>query len=349
MCPDRDGLRHGVRRLPAGSSSSSASPSTCSAPLSSAFRSSATSSRRHAGSAAIPGSSWDALKHTRRARLRPSGSRPRERRAPGVEWDGASSKVACWVRRVEGDRFQVFAVDSAHLRLPGALVPTVARLLHVSLPRERLLRGRLARVRAAPRGASGTKYEIRDGHLWVRGGDHALGPGLIAPGLIRGRMRLFRVGQQVDRGADELEAAVAPVLGHQVPRSTASWWYVFGSATLALFAPADRHRGYFSALVSFPSADKKGSGASTSTTSLHSAGSCGPSISGAPTSPSDDAPHDPGLPLRRPQVSARDNWVAGVFLALHSRHGLHRPDPALEQDAYWGLRGSPASIAARAP
>ncbi|MBU6280992.1 cytochrome b N-terminal domain-containing protein [bacterium] len=30
--------------------------------------------------------------------------------------------------------------------------------------------------------------------------------------------------------------ALGPVLSHQVPRDTASWWYVFGSATLVLFA-----------------------------------------------------------------------------------------------------------------
>ena len=46
---------------------------------------------------------------------------------------------------------------------------------------------------------------------------------------------LFRV---VGRWIEErtgLGAAVAPVLAHQVPRSSASWWYVFGSATLTLF------------------------------------------------------------------------------------------------------------------
>src|SRR5207245_9647842 len=35
-----------------------------------------------------------------------------------VAWDGATAKVACWVRHIEGDRFQVFAVNCAHLGCP---------------------------------------------------------------------------------------------------------------------------------------------------------------------------------------------------------------------------------------
>src|ERR1700752_719723 len=28
-----------------------------------------------------------------------------------VQWDGATANIACWVRRVQGDRLQVFAVN----------------------------------------------------------------------------------------------------------------------------------------------------------------------------------------------------------------------------------------------
>ena len=35
-----------------------------------------------------------------------------------VAWDGATAKIACWVRHIEGDRFQVFAVNCAHLGCP---------------------------------------------------------------------------------------------------------------------------------------------------------------------------------------------------------------------------------------
>jgi ubiquinol-cytochrome c reductase cytochrome b subunit len=50
-------------------------------------------------------------------------------------------------------------------------------------------------------------------------------------------------------------AALAPALTHAVPRSTASWWYVFGSATLALFM-LQIATGICLALVYVPAADQ---------------------------------------------------------------------------------------------
>ncbi|MFM8410242.1 MAG: cytochrome b N-terminal domain-containing protein [Alphaproteobacteria bacterium] len=46
---------------------------------------------------------------------------------------------------------------------------------------------------------------------------------------------LSSIGAWIDERLGVSEA-LAPVLGHMVPRNTASWWYVFGSATLVLFA-----------------------------------------------------------------------------------------------------------------
>ena len=51
-----------------------------------------------------------------------------------------------------------------------------------------------------------------------------------------------------------LGAMVRPVMEHQVPRSSASWWYVFGSATLTLFV-MQIATGICLALVYLPSAD----------------------------------------------------------------------------------------------
>lgn len=40
-----------------------------------------------------------------------------------VPWDGETAKVACWVRRLEADRFQVFAINCAHLGCPVRWFP----------------------------------------------------------------------------------------------------------------------------------------------------------------------------------------------------------------------------------
>src|SRR5215471_1737750 len=34
------------------------------------------------------------------------------------EWDGQTAKIPCWVRRMEGDQFQIFAINSTHLGCP---------------------------------------------------------------------------------------------------------------------------------------------------------------------------------------------------------------------------------------
>jgi nitrite reductase/ring-hydroxylating ferredoxin subunit len=40
-------------------------------------------------------------------------------RNPAVNaWDGKTANIACWVRRVDGDTFQVFATNCAHLGCP---------------------------------------------------------------------------------------------------------------------------------------------------------------------------------------------------------------------------------------
>jgi ubiquinol-cytochrome c reductase cytochrome b subunit len=159
--------------------------------------------------------------------------------------------------------------------------------------------------------------------------------------------------QSVNRWIEErtgLEAAVAPVLGHQVPRSTASWWYVFGSATLALFV-LQIVTGICLALVYVPSADKAyesllylnyvaplgwflravhfwGSNAMVAVMTLHMIQVF---LFGAHKYPREMT------------------WVAGVFLFVCTL-GMAFTGQILrwDQDAYWGL-GIVASIAARAP
>lgn len=38
-------------------------------------------------------------------------------------WDGETANVACWVRHVEADKFQVFAINCAHLGCPVRWFP----------------------------------------------------------------------------------------------------------------------------------------------------------------------------------------------------------------------------------
>jgi Rieske Fe-S protein len=40
-----------------------------------------------------------------------------------LPWDGQTAKAACWVRRVEDEKFQVFAINCAHLGCPVRWFP----------------------------------------------------------------------------------------------------------------------------------------------------------------------------------------------------------------------------------
>ena len=62
--------------------------------------------------------------------------------------DGETDRTPCWVRRIQGEQFQVFAVNCAHLGLPGSLVCPV-RIIHVPVSRWRVLPGWLACLRTA--------------------------------------------------------------------------------------------------------------------------------------------------------------------------------------------------------
>ena len=40
-----------------------------------------------------------------------------------MPWDGATAKAACWVRRTQEEKFQVFAINCAHLGCPVRWFP----------------------------------------------------------------------------------------------------------------------------------------------------------------------------------------------------------------------------------
>jgi len=84
-------------------------------------------------------------------------------------WDGATANIPCWVRRQNGETFQVFAINCTHLGCPvrwfeeshlfmcpchgGAFYEDGS---HASGP--------------PPRGLYQYKYKVENGQLWVSGG-----------------------------------------------------------------------------------------------------------------------------------------------------------------------------------
>lgn len=86
-----------------------------------------------------------------------------------VDWDGASAKVACWVRHIQGGRFQVFAVNCAHLGCPVRWFPQ-SRLFMCPCHGGAYYEDGTHASGPPPRGLFEYEYEIRDGTLWVRGG-----------------------------------------------------------------------------------------------------------------------------------------------------------------------------------
>ena len=86
-----------------------------------------------------------------------------------VDWDGATAKIACWVRHVQGERFQVFAVNCAHLGCPVRWFAQSRLFMcpcHGGVYNEDGSRA----SGPPPRGLFQYEYEIREGQLWVRGG-----------------------------------------------------------------------------------------------------------------------------------------------------------------------------------
>jgi menaquinol-cytochrome c reductase iron-sulfur subunit len=115
-----------------------------------------------------PFTSWIALgpvggfpeNQTRLAKYRNPNARP---------WDGTTADIPCWVRRIGGEQFQIFAINCTHLGCPvrwfqdshlfmcpchgGAFYEDGS---HASGP--------------PPRGLYEYKYKIENGQLWVHGG-----------------------------------------------------------------------------------------------------------------------------------------------------------------------------------
>ena len=84
--------------------------------------------------------------------------------------DGETADIACWVRHVEGDQFQVFAVNCAHLGCPVRWFPQ-SGLFHVPVPRRRVLRDGSRASGPPERGLFEYRAQNRKRQLCIQGGE----------------------------------------------------------------------------------------------------------------------------------------------------------------------------------
>jgi menaquinol-cytochrome c reductase iron-sulfur subunit len=102
----------------------------------------------------------------------------RYRNPARVTWDGATSEIACWVRRVGAERFQVFSVHCTHLGCPVRWFAESGLFMcpcHGGVFYENGERA----AGPPPRGLYEYEHRVRGGALWIRAGRlPTLGQGL---------------------------------------------------------------------------------------------------------------------------------------------------------------------------
>ena len=86
-----------------------------------------------------------------------------------VPWDGPTAKVACWVRRVEGEQFQVLAINCTHLGCPVRWFAP-SRLFMCPCHGGAYYEDGSRASGPPPRGLFEYDYQVRDGQLWVQAG-----------------------------------------------------------------------------------------------------------------------------------------------------------------------------------
>jgi ubiquinol-cytochrome c reductase cytochrome b subunit len=163
------------------------------------------------------------------------------------------------------------------------------------------------------------------------------------------RMMIRKIGDWFERRL-QLAAPIREVAEHPVPRNTASWWYVFGSAALTVFV-VQIVTGILLALIYVPSAGE----AWSSLQALNHDVTLGWFIRamhgwGSNFMVAIVLIHMVQVFLFGAYKFPRElTWIIGVFLLLMTL-GMAFSGQVLrfDQDAYWGL-GIGASIASRVP
>lgn len=84
-------------------------------------------------------------------------------------WDGATDKTACWVRNIGGGKFQVFAINCAHLGCPVRWFPQSGLFMCPCHGGVYYADGSRA-AGPPPRGLFEYPWEIQNGQLMIQAG-----------------------------------------------------------------------------------------------------------------------------------------------------------------------------------
>ncbi len=85
-------------------------------------------------------------------------------------WDGETANIPCWVRRVQGNQFQVFAINCTHLGCPVRWFEESGLFLCPCHGGAYYEDGSRA-AGPPPRGLFQYDYKVEKGELWVKGGE----------------------------------------------------------------------------------------------------------------------------------------------------------------------------------
>jgi menaquinol-cytochrome c reductase iron-sulfur subunit len=84
-------------------------------------------------------------------------------------WDGKTADIPCWVRRLAGEKFQVFAINCTHLGCPVRWFEE-SHLFMCPCHGGAYYDDGSQASGPPPRGLYEYQYKIEQGQLWVRGG-----------------------------------------------------------------------------------------------------------------------------------------------------------------------------------
>lgn len=88
----------------------------------------------------------------------------------GLPWDGVTDQTACWVRNLGGGKFQVFAVNCAHLGCPVRWFPQSGLFMCPCHGGVYYADGSRA-AGPPPRGLFEYPWDVREGQLLIRAGE----------------------------------------------------------------------------------------------------------------------------------------------------------------------------------